>query len=905
MLKTQIRNADGTVASEPSGINCGDVCEQRYLNETLVTLTATPATNARFVSWEGDGCTDELPTCTVQMNQARTVRATFAPIEFQLNITKSGTGTGAVSSEPDGVACGDDCDQSFDIGTEVTLTAAPDPGSIFAGWVGACSGIETCVITMTANTDVTATFESLFQVSMTTARLGEGQGVVTSSPAGIDCGVTCQKEFPHNTEVVLTAVPEADTRFVGWSGDNCSGEAPCTVLVTTRLRITATFENPPPTASAGLDQTVDEGVLVTLDGSASTDFNVDVDRYAWTQQTGPTVVLSDTTTAQITFTAPPVLENGAILEFVLEVFDARGLSATDTVQVTILDTNAPPLANAGPDRMVEERTVVTLDGSQSNDIDGALESTIWTQLAGAPVLLSDPTALNPTFIAPIVGLNAGFEPGDTLPGFVLRHEPNGSIADIQAQGVYDAAQWSVMFTRALQTLDVEGDVQFDLADSDQVYPFSIAYLDNTGAAPPQAAAAAVMSTQDTRPYTLGNLASGADLQAPQETPADCMAFTGPPLVTQPNDPSAVPAITIRAAFDETNMYLCVTVPDPNGNADDLKSMWEFLGPQSTQWEQKPASVNLMGGAPGTFDEDRIAIWWNINAQDFATEGCFALCHDQRMQSRNPDGRADLWHWQAARSNPAGFAADERLNPDPIPCPEQPCRQSDAGLLPIALENQRRVDTMSFPAFIAPPETTLRFLFADRLPSTCLPGTCALSVPATLFDDVLQFDLTVIDDGELSDTDDVAIQIVESGNNDSDADGIMNEVEDLAPNNGDGNADDILDRRQAHVASFPNLTDGAYMTLQSQPDTALADVRAVANPSSDDAPSDVVFPAGFQAFVIRGLSPGDATTLTLFFPSDVSPTTYYKFGATPDNPTPHWSTVRTVFQRGSRMRVSIL
>ncbi len=452
------------------------------------------------------------------------------------------------------------------------------------------------------------------------------------------------------------------------------------------------------------------------------------------------------------------------------------------------------------------------------------------------------------------------------------------------------------------TPDVEGDVQFDFTNPDHVYPFSIAYLDNTRAAPPQAAAAAVMTTQATLPYTLGNATSGADLQAYEETPTDCASFTGPPLLTQPNDPSVVPAITIRAAYDETNVYLCVIAPDPNGMANELKSLWEFLGPQRTQWEQKPTAVNIMGGTPDTFDEDRIAIWWNINAQDFATEGCFALCHNQRMQSRNADGRADLWHWQAARSNPAGFAADERLDPDISRCPEQPCRQSDTARLPIAFENKRLVDTTAYPAFITPerPDVALRFLFANRLPPTCPSGTCALSVPATLFDDVLQFDLTVIDDGELSDTDSVSIQIIESGSNNTDADGIINDVEDLAPNDGDGNSDGVLDRRQAHVASLPNMADGTYLTLESQPEIALVNVRAVANPSPSNAPPDITFPTGFQEFAIRGLSPGDATTVTLFLPPDVTPTTYYKFGATSENPTPHWYEFRFDGKTGAKL-----
>ncbi|PON18459.1 hypothetical protein C2W62_07870 [Candidatus Entotheonella serta] len=194
--------------------------------------------------------------------------------------------------------------------------------------------------------------------------------------------------------------------------------------------------------------------------------------------------LSDPLAVQTIFTAPPVLQDGAILEFMLEVFDRRGLSATDRILVNVLDTNTPPLAEAGADQIVEEQTPVTLDGSQSSDLDGALAHVIWTQAAGPSVTLSDPTALQPTFMAPIVRLTANFQPGDTLPGFVLRYEPQGSVADIQAHGVYTEGQWSVMLTRALTTSDTEGDVQFDLTHPEHVYPFSIAYLDNTGAALP-------------------------------------------------------------------------------------------------------------------------------------------------------------------------------------------------------------------------------------------------------------------------------------------------------------------------------------------------------------------------------------------------------------------------------------
>ena len=58
----------------------------------------------------------------------------------------------------------------------------------------------------------------------------------------------------------------------------------------------------PPTANAGPDQTVDEGDLVTLDGSGSTDPESETLTYSWTAPAG--VTLSDPNTANPTFTAP-------------------------------------------------------------------------------------------------------------------------------------------------------------------------------------------------------------------------------------------------------------------------------------------------------------------------------------------------------------------------------------------------------------------------------------------------------------------------------------------------------------------------------------------------------------------------------------------------------------------------
>ncbi|HPH97552.1 MAG TPA: hypothetical protein PKW33_13390 [Anaerolineaceae bacterium] len=77
---------------------------------------------------------------------------------FPLTVNKSGTGTGTVTSSPDGINCGDTCTADFTASSSVILTAAAETDSTFTGWSGACSGTGTCTVSMTGTQTVTATF---------------------------------------------------------------------------------------------------------------------------------------------------------------------------------------------------------------------------------------------------------------------------------------------------------------------------------------------------------------------------------------------------------------------------------------------------------------------------------------------------------------------------------------------------------------------------------------------------------------------------------------------------------------------------------------------------------------------------------------------------------------------------
>ncbi|MCK5331420.1 MAG: hypothetical protein KAK01_08430, partial [Candidatus Marinimicrobia bacterium] len=89
------------------------------------------------------------------------------------------------------------------------------------------------------------------------------------------------------------------------------------------------FDDPSlPVANAGPDQVVEFGVLVTLDGSASSDSDGVIVGYLWEQLSGPTVTLNDYEDVVVTFTAPSVFTE---LEFQLTVYDNDANSALDNV----------------------------------------------------------------------------------------------------------------------------------------------------------------------------------------------------------------------------------------------------------------------------------------------------------------------------------------------------------------------------------------------------------------------------------------------------------------------------------------------------------------------------------------------------------------------------------------------
>ncbi|MDJ0699725.1 MAG: hypothetical protein QNJ07_07690 [Woeseiaceae bacterium] len=196
----------------------------------------------------------------------------------------------------------------------------------------------------------------------------------------------------------------------------------------------STVTNNPPTSNAGSDQSVDEQTGVTLDGTGSSDPEGDALSYAWTQTAGPTVTLSNATTAQATFASPNVgIGSTATLTFQLRV-SARGGASNDTVTITVNGvSNSDPVVDAGNDMTVAETQTVGLVATASDDDIGDTLSYAWTQLTGTSVTISNADTASASFDAPNVG--AG---GEVLTFQVAVSDGTATITDTVAVTVQDA-----------------------------------------------------------------------------------------------------------------------------------------------------------------------------------------------------------------------------------------------------------------------------------------------------------------------------------------------------------------------------------------------------------------------------------------------------------------------------------
>jgi hypothetical protein len=117
----------------------------------------------------------------------------------KLTVTIAGGGRGTVTGSG-GLNCAASCTKLYQSGAKVTMTATPASGYAFSGWSSACGGTAACVVTMSADRSVTATFTSK---AFTTALPGSYSGSATSSNGGQNVSLYVSSDGSQIQDVVL------------------------------------------------------------------------------------------------------------------------------------------------------------------------------------------------------------------------------------------------------------------------------------------------------------------------------------------------------------------------------------------------------------------------------------------------------------------------------------------------------------------------------------------------------------------------------------------------------------------------------------------------------------------------------------------------------------------------------
>ncbi len=193
---------------------------------------------------------------------------------------------------------------------------------------------ESTVNVALAGVGTTATFP------LTASKDGAGQGHVSSTPAGINCGEACQAGFAAGAPVTLTATTGTGFVFVGWQGAGCSGTGACHVMMDAARHVTATFDVAP--GYPGYGSTPTPGSAINV---GATDVGVPVSATLSVFETGdmmlvltPTLSGADAADFSVTPATLSILDGGAAQELTLVCTPA--MAGTRAATLTVAH-NAP------------------------------------------------------------------------------------------------------------------------------------------------------------------------------------------------------------------------------------------------------------------------------------------------------------------------------------------------------------------------------------------------------------------------------------------------------------------------------------------------------------------------------------------------------------------------------------
>ncbi len=306
-----------TAAREMDVMSYYDLCNDSGVNCTRATRFSSPGRTFSNGAASGValGSTDPADNARV-LNINKDVVAQWRPATVSgvvLTVTKSGTGSGTVTSSPSGISCGSTCSASFSSGQVVTLTASASSGSTFAGWSSSCSGTSsTATVTMTASATCIATFTGSTSGTPANDAFASATEITGSSGSTTGSNVSATKETGESSHA-----GNSGGKSVWWTWTPTSGGS--TTITTigssfdTLLAVyTGSGVSAVTTVASNDDTSSSLQSSVTFTASAGTSYRIAVDGYSgasgsivltWSQSATTSAPANDSFSSAIALTS--------------------------------------------------------------------------------------------------------------------------------------------------------------------------------------------------------------------------------------------------------------------------------------------------------------------------------------------------------------------------------------------------------------------------------------------------------------------------------------------------------------------------------------------------------------------------------------------------------------------------
>ncbi len=207
----------------------------------------------------------------------------------------------------------------------------------------------------------------------------------------------------------------------------------------------------------------------------------------------------------------------------------------------------------------------------------------------------------------------------------------------------------------------------------------------------------------------------------------------------------IPSVTLRSAYDATNIYFLLEWTDPTQSLSRLP--WYF-DPVSQRWAQEKGAPTFSASGAiirPAFYEDKVGFLWNINnsVSGWNTATCYKSCHtglpasdgSSRHFTNTASEKIDMWHWKSVRGGVNGafqFEDQNQINKYPNG------RQGDPGndvytnnVQSLVITGSSPAVTVSVPKYVIPAKSNYGWILNSEITAGTAKTITAVSETGVL------------------------------------------------------------------------------------------------------------------------------------------------------------------------------